>query len=100
MTQEETNMTLIRTLAHVQCVLRGLDELKDTSMHYTVKNILKESKPVFKAVEKRIVKDWEKINKQLYNIDGDMVETIIEAYQHKINEVVSLEVGDVVTVLE
>ena len=98
MTSEETNLELIKTLAHVQAVLRGLDNLKDVTMHESVKRILEDSKHVFKATEKHIVKDWETINKQMHNIDSDMMETIIEAYQYKINQVVVLGVEDVVTV--
>ena len=85
MTSEETNLELIKTLAHVQSVLRGLDNLKDVTMHESVKRILEDSKHVFKATEKHIVKDWEIINKQMHNIDSDMMETIIEAFQYAAN---------------
>jgi len=98
MTSEETNLELIKTLAHVQAVLRGLDNLKDVKMHQSVRSILDESKYVFKATEKHIVKDWEEINKMLHNIDSDMMEIIIEAFQYRINEVVDLKISDVVTI--
>jgi hypothetical protein len=98
MTSEEVNLELIKTLAHVQAVLRGLDNLKDVKIHKDVRSILDESKHVFKAVEKHIVKDWEEINKLLHNIDSEIMEVIIEAYQFKINEVVDLKISDVVTI--
>lgn len=100
MTSEETNLELIKTLAHVQAVLRGLDNLKDVNMHQSVRRILDESKYVFKATEKHIVKDWEEINKQMHNIDSDMMETIIEAYQYKFDELKHLRIEDVVTIKE
>ena len=100
MTSEEKNLELIKTLAHVQCVQRVLDNLKDTDMHESVKRILEDSKHVFKATEKHIVKDWETINEQMHNIDSYMMETIIESYQYKINQVVVLGVEDVVTVTD
>lgn len=100
MTKEETNLELIKTLAHVQAVLRGLDNLKDVNIHESVRRILDESKYVFKATEKHIVKGWETINKQMHNIDSDMMETIIEAYQHQINKVIDLKIEEVVTIKE
>jgi len=54
MTQEESNLKLIKVIAHVQCVQRGLDELNGVDMHYSVKNVLKDSKTIFKAVEQHI----------------------------------------------
>lgn len=100
MNREQTNMELIKTLAHVQATLIGLDKLKDVSMHRDIKSILEDSKPVFKAVEKVIVKKWVKIYEHLLGVDEDMIEVIIEAYQDRIDKVVGLNIEDVVTIIE
>jgi len=99
MDKEEINLELIKTLCHIQCALRGLDNLKDVNMHRSVKSILNESKYVFQAFEKHIVKDWAKIINQLYEIDSDMMEVIIEAYQYKFEELKELNIEDVVSVI-
>ena len=98
MTTEETNNTVILLIAHSQCMLHLLDQFDFKGMNDNVARIFKDSKDIFKVVNSHLFKKFGMLYEEVYKVDPDTIDTLIEALEHKVNELKELEIKDIVII--
>jgi len=96
--KEETSLKLIKLIALLQSAVYTIDDLQNDKVPKEIESILNSTKPVFKEVEKIITKKYKTMLERLFNVDEDMIMTIVEAYQYQIDTFKELSINDVVTI--
>ena len=100
MTTEEANSNVILITAHSQCLIHLLDKFDLKGMNPNVARIFKDSKDIFKAVNNHLVKRMGMLYEEVYKVDPETIDTIIEALEYKVGELKELNIEDVVTIKE
>lgn len=99
MTTEETNNNVILITAHAQCLVHLIDQLDIDKMNPSMQVMFKDSRDIFKAVSKHLVKKMGVLYEEVYKVDPDTIETLIEATQYKFDELKDLKISDLVKVI-
>ena len=98
MNTEQTHSKVIQITAHSQCLIHLIDQLDFKGMNPEVQRLFKDSRDIFKAVNNHLVKKMGVLYEEVYKVDPDTIETLIDATLYKIGEFKGLEIEDYVTI--
>ena len=97
---KDTHNTVIQITALSQSLIYLTDQLDFNGMNQEMQRMFKDSRDIFKAVNNHCTKKMGVLYEEVYKVDPNTIDTLIEAYQYKFDELKDLKIEDVVTIRE
>jgi len=95
---KEAHNTVIKITAHNQCLIHLIDQLDFNGMNPQMKRLFKDSRDIFKALNNHCVKKIGVLYEEVYKVDPYTIDTLIDGFQSRFDELKELNIEDVVTI--